>query len=69
MELEKLLYEIFQDYTPEDIHVNLGTDSGYVRLPTVDACLDALDAMQGVGFEGDDGTEYFLDLSRFKKTF
>ncbi len=69
LELEKLLYEIFQDYTPEDIHVNLGTDSGYVRLPTVDACLDALDAMQGVGFEGDDGTEYFLDLSRFKKTF
>ncbi len=69
LELEKLLFSIFEEYNPEDIHVDIGTDSGYVRLPSVDACLAALDSMQGVGFEASDGEQYFLDLTRFKKDF
>ena len=67
LELEKLLYAVFEEFLPEDVHVNLGTNSGYLVLPSVEACLNALDELQGVGFEGADGAEYFLDIKRFKK--
>jgi hypothetical protein len=46
------------------VQIAAGVGNGYVRLPSLEVCLDALQEMQGVTIEGDGGDNFTLNLRR-----
>ena len=63
--IEEALYDVFEDYAPEDVQIASGAGRGYARFPSLDLCLEALQNVQGVGIEAD-GAPYYLELKRLE---
>ena len=65
--VEEVLYDIFQDFEPESVQITAGHGNGYVRLPSLENTLDALQELQGVGIEAE-GKSFVLQLKRLDWT-
>ena len=65
--VEEVLYDIFEDFEPESVQITAGHGNGYVRLPSLENTLDALQELQGVGIEAE-GKSFVLQLKRLDWT-
>lgn len=64
-DIKDLLWEVFADYTPDDVNVIPGKGYGFIRMPSAQHALDAIKAVNGfeVVDEDDPSNHYKLVVS------
>lgn len=46
-ELKTLLWEVFGDYSPDDVNIIPGKGYGFIRMPSAQLALEAIKAIHG----------------------
>lgn len=62
-DLKTLLWELFGDYSPDDVNIIPGKGYGFIRMPSAQLALEAIKAINGNQVDDEDGHTFNLVVS------